>query len=105
MHRVFIADPAIIGIGIGEDIRGEHVILYCDRHGSSLLLTVCRAAVGPRPESPRDEAVVSSARKSRARRRPSPGAWFRPTALQVVSGPCRGRPGRTRRGADSRSPT
>src|SRR4051794_41602297 len=32
MHRVFVAQPAIIAIGVGDDIRSEHVVLKRAAH-------------------------------------------------------------------------
>jgi hypothetical protein len=37
MHRILVAQPAVIGIGIGDDIRSKHVVLNCGAHNPSLL--------------------------------------------------------------------
>ncbi len=38
MHGVFVPQPAVIGIGIGDDIGGEHVILNRGDHNPSSIL-------------------------------------------------------------------
>jgi len=32
VDRILVAQPAIIGIGIGDDVRGEHVVLNHSTH-------------------------------------------------------------------------
>src|SRR5215468_616336 len=35
MHRIFVAQPAVISIGIGDDFRSEHIVLKRAAHDSS----------------------------------------------------------------------
>ena len=49
MDRVLVPQPAIIGIGIGDDFRGEHVVLKRDAHNppSYRFLVELQAATFP----------------------------------------------------------
>src|SRR5580700_1152184 len=103
MYWILVAQPPIIRIGVGDHVRGEHVISNSRSHIPPPSSNYRHSREGGNPESQRprrwpwtprfrggdeDQIVetravlfISLARTTPSRRRPSPGAWSRATAL------------------------
>ena len=87
MHRVFVAQLAIITIGISDDVRSEHVVLKRSVHDDLLFsINTLRAAHPPFDGAPAIRAAAAFGRRLARAARPTPMLPSAPPTFSMMTG-------------------